>query len=69
MEIIFWIIFIVSANWGFALLRGVLQPNWYNNKAIDAGVQPNFTRFIVLKIIQLGLCLWSLSYLGNELGY
>ncbi len=68
MEFIFWITIILGLNWAAALLYSFINPDWYYSKAIMAGVSGNLSRFRIIKIFQLGICVALCIWSGQETG-
>ena len=69
MEVLFWVALIVAANWTLTLIRVLINPEWYHDKAAQAGVSGNTKRFIIVKLTQLALCASVLFWAGEQAGY
>ena len=69
MAALFWITLVVAANWALALIRTIINPEWYHYKAAQAGVMGDVRRFVYVKLVQLALCAAILIWAGNEAGY
>ena len=69
MEIVFWIALVLGLNWAGALVRSIINPDWYYSKAAGAGFFGNIGQFRSIKLVQIGIsaaiCAWS----GAESGY
>lgn len=51
----FWLLILYMANSALGLVRALMDPNWYFQNAMSAGVEPNYQQLIFTKILSLGI--------------
>lgn len=66
--VVFWAVALFTANSALGLVRALVDSDWYAAKARASGVEPNFQRLIVAKLVGIGagmlICYWAASKAG-----
>jgi hypothetical protein len=52
--VLFWAVALFTANSTLGLVRALVDSDWYAAKARASGVEPNFQRLIVAKVVGIG---------------
>lgn len=72
----FWIVIFAIANSALAMVRAIINPDWYYNERTKAGLNVDFfnldkhiSRLIIVKIVSISILSYIALVLGQKAGY
>ena len=73
-KLAFWLIVFAIANGAGAALRAIINPDWYFEKRVEAGLgvdlfNSGIRSLLITKAIIVALLAWAALYVGEKAGY